>query len=39
MELKRVGSIAMSRVPFQILWKVDDINGLEWTLFDANTAT
>lgn len=39
MQLERVGSITMSSVAFQILWKINDINSLKGTFLDANTAT
>lgn len=29
----------MRCISVQVLWEVDDIDGLEWTLLDTNTAT
>lgn len=39
MQLERVGAVAMGRVAFQVLGQVDNVDGLERALLDADTAT
>lgn len=38
MQFEGVGSISMSGIPFEVFGKIDDIDGLEGTLLDADTA-
>jgi hypothetical protein len=39
MKFERVGSITVRRILFQILWKINNLDGFEGTLFDTDTAT
>ena len=39
MELKRVGTVTVSGIPFQIFWKVDDVESLKWTFLHTDTTS